>query len=97
MTRLRRFRSEHHPGIRRWQHLNRSEDDTCRKCNDEFETYDHLWHICPAYDADHNRLDIEESIDELTHFPTRAQALLWIILSHRGDLILAYNIVHGRL
>ncbi len=81
MTHLRRFRSGHHPALRRWQYLlNRSEEATCRLCNDEDETYDHLWLRCPAFDADRKRLDLGESIDELTRFPTRAQTLLWIIL-----------------
>ncbi len=43
-------------------------------------TYDHLWLRCAAFDADRKRLDLGESIDELTRFPMRAQALLWIIL-----------------
>ncbi len=78
---LRRFRSGLPPVLRRWQHLiNRSEEATCRICNDEDETCDHLWLRCPALDADRKRLDLGESIDELTHFSTRAQALLWIIL-----------------
>ncbi len=34
----------------------------------------------PAFDADRKRLDLGESIDELTRFPLRAQALRWIIL-----------------
>ena len=81
MTHLRRFRSGHHPALRRWQQLiNRSEEATCRICNDEDETYDHLWLRCPAFDADRMRLNLGVSIDELTRFPLRAQALLWIIL-----------------
>ncbi len=81
MTHLRRFRSGHHPALRRWQHLiNRSEEATCRLCNDEDETYDYLWLRSPAFDADRKRLDLWESIDEPTRFPTRAQTLLWIIL-----------------
>ncbi len=48
-TQLRRFRSGHHRALRRWQHLiNRSEEASCRICNDEDETYDHLWLRCPA-------------------------------------------------
>ncbi len=76
MTHLRRFRSGHHPALRRWQHLtNRSEEATCRICNDEDDTYDHLLLRCPAFDADCKRLDLGVSIDELTCFPMRAQAL----------------------
>ncbi len=85
ITHLRCFRSGHHPALRRWQHLiNRSEDAMCRICNDEDETYDHLWLRCPAFDADRTRLDLGESIDELTRFPTRAQTLLWIIPRRLG-------------
>ncbi len=81
MTHLRHFRSGHRPALRRWQHLiNRSEEATCRICNDEDETYDHLWLCCPAFNADRKRLDLGVSIGELTRFPTRAQAGLWIIL-----------------
>ncbi len=81
MTHLRRFRSGHHPALHRWQHLiNRSEEATCRICNDEDLTYDHWWLRCPAFDADRKRLDLGLSINELTRFPMRAQALLWIIL-----------------
>ncbi len=66
MTPLRRFRSGHHPALRRWQHLiNRSEEATCRICNDEDETYDHLWLRCPAFDAERLRLDLGESIENL--------------------------------
>ncbi len=75
MTHLRRFRSGHHAALRRWQHvINRSEEATCRICNDEDETYDHLLLCCPAFDTDRKRLDLVESIDELTRYPTRAQA-----------------------
>ncbi len=76
MTHLRRFRSGYHPALRRWQHLiDRSEEATCRICNDEDETYDHLWLRCPTFDADRKRLDLGASIDELTRFPVPAQAL----------------------
>ncbi len=40
----------------------------------------HTTTFCPAFYADRKRLDLGESIDELTRFPTRAQTLLWIIL-----------------
>ncbi len=81
ITLLRRSRSEPTPALRCWQNLiNRSEEATCRICNDEDDTYDHLWFRYPAFDTDRKRLDLGESIDELTRFPMRAQALLWIIL-----------------
>ncbi len=69
MTHLRRFRSGHHPALRRRQHLiTRSEEATCRICNDEDETYDQLWLRCPVFDADRKRLDFGVSIDKLTRF-----------------------------
>ncbi len=81
VTHLRRFRSGHHPALGRWQHLiNRSEEATFRISNDGDETYDHLWLRTPAFDTDRKRLDLGVSIDELTRVPSRAQALLWIIL-----------------
>ncbi len=40
-----------------------------------------MWLLCPAFDAGFKRLDLGVSIDELTRFPLRAQALLWIILN----------------
>ncbi len=52
----------------------------CHLCDDEEKPYDHLWLHYPALDADRKRLDLGESIDELTRFPTRAQTLLWISL-----------------
>ncbi len=39
------------------------------------EAYDHLWLRCPAFDADRKTVDLGVSIDELTRFPSRAQAL----------------------
>ncbi len=81
MVPLRRFRSGHHPALRRWQHLiNKSEEVSNRIGNDEDATYARLWLRCPAFDADRKWLDLGASIDELTRFPMRAQALLWIIL-----------------
>ncbi len=81
MTHPSRFRSGHHLVLRRWQRLsNRSDEATCRICNDGDGTYDHLWLRYPAFDADHKSLDLGVSIDELTRFPSPAQALLRIIL-----------------
>ncbi len=55
-TDLRRFRSGHHPALRRWKNLiSRSEETTCRLCDNVEEPYDHLWLRCPALDADHQR------------------------------------------
>ncbi len=60
--------------------INRSKEATCWICNDEDETYDHLWLRCPAFDADRRRLDLGVSIAELTRFLARAQALLGLLL-----------------
>ena len=80
-TDLRRFRSGHHPALRRWKNLiNRSEETRCRLCAEEEESYDHLWLRCPAFDADRQRLDLGASLDKLVRLPARAQALLRIIL-----------------
>ncbi len=39
----RRFRSGHHPALRRWKNLiSRSEETMCRLCDPEEEPYDHL-------------------------------------------------------
>ncbi len=52
----------------------------CRLCDNEEESYDHLWLRCPAFDADRQRLNLGASLDELVRLPERAQALLRIIL-----------------
>ncbi len=85
MTDLRRFRSGHHPALRRWKNLiSRSEETTGRLCDNEEESYDYLWLRCPAFDADRQRLDLGASLDELVRLPERAQALLRIILRRLG-------------
>ncbi len=55
----------------------------CRQCDEE-ESYDDLWLRCPAFDADHQRLDLGASLDELICLLARAQALLRIILRRLG-------------
>ncbi len=52
----------------------------CRLCDNEEESYDHLWLRCPAFDADCQGLDLGASLDELVPLPVRAKALLRIIL-----------------
>ncbi len=56
----------------------------CRLCDNEEESYDHLWLRCPAFDADRQRLDLGASLDELVRLPERAQGLLRIIRSRLG-------------
>ncbi len=67
---LRRFRSGHHPALRRWKNLiSRSEDTMCRLCDNKEESYDHLWLRSPAFDADRQRLDLGAPLDELVRLP----------------------------
>ncbi len=65
---------------RKHKQQQQEEEATCRIRNNKDETYDYLWLRCPAFDADRKRLDLWLSINELTRFPLRAQAFLWIIL-----------------
>ncbi len=52
----------------------------CRPCDNEEESYEHLWLRCPAFPAERQRLDLGTSLNELARLPERAQALLRIIL-----------------
>ncbi len=56
----------------------------CRLCDNEKESYDHLWLRCPTFDPDRQRLDPGASLDELVCLPARAQALIRIILRRLG-------------
>ncbi len=56
----------------------------CRLCDNEEESYGHLWLRCLAFDADRQRLDLGASLNELVRLPERAQALLKIILRRLG-------------
>ncbi len=84
-TDLRSFYSGQHTQLRRWKNLiSRSEETMCRLCDNEEDSYDHLWLRCPAFDADRQRPDLGASLDELVRLPERAQALLRIITRHLG-------------
>ncbi len=84
-TDLRRFRSGHHPALRRWKNLiSRSEETMYRLCDNKEGSYDNLWLRCPAFDADRQRLDLGASLDELVRLPERVPALLRIILRRLG-------------
>ncbi len=48
----------------------------CRLCDNEEESFDHLWLRRPAFDADRLRLDVGASLDELVRLLARAQTLL---------------------
>ncbi len=56
----------------------------CRLCDNEEESYDHLWLRCPAFDVNRQRLNIGASLGALVRLPERAQALLRIILRRLG-------------
>ncbi len=51
-----------------------------RLCDNEEESYDHLWLRCPVFDADRQRLDLGASPDELVRLLAKTQTLLTIIL-----------------
>ncbi len=52
----------------------------CHLCDNEKESYNHLWLRCPTFDADRQRLDLKASLDVLVRLPVKEQALLRIIL-----------------
>ncbi len=84
-TDLRRFRSGHYPTLRRWKNLiNRSEETMCHLCDNEEESYDHLWLRCPAFDAGCQRLDLWASLGDIARLRVRSQALLRIIRRRLG-------------
>ncbi len=84
-TDLRRFCSGHHPALQRRKSLiNRSEETRWRLCDNEEESYDHLWLRCPAFAVDHQRLHLGASLGELVRLPTRSEELLGIILRSLG-------------
>ncbi len=49
-----------------------------RLCNNEVKHYENLWLQCPAFDTEHSRLGLRETMDKLSHFPARAQVLAGI-------------------
>ena len=79
-TDLIRFRCGHHPHLRRWQHMTgMSETDSCRLCEEEEESSEHLWLRCPAFIAERQRLGLGRTFDELVRLPCASLALLRII------------------
>lgn len=78
---LSRFRSGHHPKLRRWQHMvGKSESDLCRLCGEEEESTEHLWMRCPALIMQRFSTGLGGGLAELTARPTEAYALIRIIL-----------------
>ena len=82
-TNLVRFRSGHHPALRRWLHSVRvSEDDVRRLSGEEVESAEHAWLQCPALLVESHHSGIGHTMDELVRLPRAASALLRIILRH---------------
>ncbi|XP_077455370.1 uncharacterized protein LOC144073431 [Stigmatopora argus] len=80
-TDLIRFRSGHHPLLRRWLHLvGKSDSDRCRLCDEETESSEHLWLRCPALMTESYHRGLGNSLDELIRVPVAALALLRVIL-----------------
>jgi ribonuclease HI len=79
---LGRFRSGHHPKVRRWMKMvGSTEEDRCRLCDEAEETCEHLWMECPALARERWERELGENMGELTRSPVLAMALLSIILS----------------
>ena len=79
-TDLIRFRCGRHPHLRHWQHMpGMSETVSCRLCAEEEESSEHLWLRCPAFIAEHQRLGLGRTFDELVRLPCASLALLRII------------------
>ena len=82
---LARFRSGHHPKLRRWQHLvGIAESPECRFCAAEEESAEHLWLDCPALLAARQHLGVGFQFNELTRQPHRSLSLLRVILRRLG-------------
>ena len=81
LTDLVRFRSGHHPSLRRWLHLTgKADSDLCRLCEEEVESAEHLWLNCPAFARARFCHNIGTSYDELVRLPQPALAHLRTIL-----------------
>ena len=79
-TNLIRFRCGHHPHLRRRQHLpEMSDTNSCLLCAEEEESSENLWHRCPAFIAERQRLGLGRTIDELVRLPCASLALLRIV------------------
>ena len=82
---LRRFRSGHHPKLRRWQYLvGFCDTEVCRLCGGGCESAGHLWLDCPELCAEREMTGMGGTLSELTRTPTAAVALLRAILRRLG-------------
>ena len=78
---LVRFRSGHHPALRRWQHLTGMVDSpACRLCGEEEESATHLWLSCPAFERERLLRNAGRDQKELINPNASAKALLRTIL-----------------
>ena len=79
---LTRFRTGHHPALRRWLVLvGREESPDCRLCRMGDETSEHLWIDCEALVGLRRRHQLGSEMAELVEQPAAASAMLRDILS----------------
>ena len=79
---LTRFRTGHHPDIRRWRGMvGREEEVSCRLCGAAEESAAHLWLECEALMDLRRRHQLGQRMAELVEHPIRAMAMLRVILS----------------
>ena len=79
---LTRFRTGHHPDIRRWRGMvGREEEVSCRLCGAAEESAAHLWLECEALMDLRRRHQQGQRMAELVKHPIRAMAMLRVILS----------------
>ena len=85
-TDLTRFRTGHHPKLRRWQVMvGREGNAECRLCGLGEESSTHLWTECGAVEDLRRRHQLGRTHAELVEQPLRAWAMLRSILSRLGD------------
>ena len=86
---LARFRSGHHPALRRWQHLvGVSEDAISRLCGEAVKSAEHIWLRYQALLLGRHLSDLGHAMDEPVRHPGAAPSLLRIILMDRGNSII---------
>ena len=79
---ITRFRTGHHPVLRRWLVMvGREECELCRLCGMGEETSEHLWMGCDALMPVRQRHQLGTEMAELAERPAAASAMLRDILS----------------